>query len=178
MADGSDATGEEEMSETPLVLDGSRNSDHSATHSGARSVLNSMAAEEGSKGNMRRSESCINCGEVREIAARGLCFKCYRQAERAGDRQRISVDRHNPGVRPEHKKLVRGFAAVIAGLGDLRVSRDDVMTIRRVLDPYLAPVGNLLAPALEQEKTEAEVNGEHNAQKCSPFTQDPMLRGV
>ena len=32
--------------------------------------------------NKRKVAGCINCGEQREIAAHGLCFKCYRQEER------------------------------------------------------------------------------------------------
>ena len=30
----------------------------------------------------RSIKGCMNCGEIREIAAHGLCFKCYRQEER------------------------------------------------------------------------------------------------
>jgi len=30
----------------------------------------------------RSIKGCMNCGETREIAAHGLCFKCYRQEER------------------------------------------------------------------------------------------------
>jgi len=32
---------------------------------------------------VRRLDSCINCGDEREITAHGLCFKCYRAEERA-----------------------------------------------------------------------------------------------
>ncbi len=80
---------------------------------------------------MRRTEGCLNCGEVREIAAHGLCFACYRRKDRASDRQLPSVDRHNPGVRREHKKLFRGFTNVMVGLSDLGASKDDVLTIRQ-----------------------------------------------
>ena len=101
---------------------------------------------------MRRTDGCLNCGEEREIAAHGLCFTCYRQAERAGDRQRTRMDRHNAGVRRDHKKLIRAFAAVIAGLGDLGASRDDVLMVRRMLEPYIAPIAYFLEPAPKEQK--------------------------
>ena len=65
---------------------------------------------------MRRIDGCVQCGEVREIAGNDLCFKCYRQAERAADRQFAGVDRHNPGIRREHKKVFRGFTKRDGGL--------------------------------------------------------------
>ena len=52
----------------------------------------------------RKIDGCLNCGEVREMAAHGLCFKCYRRNDRANDRQLAGVDRHNPGIRREHKR--------------------------------------------------------------------------
>lgn len=57
----------------------------------------------------RRLGSCMNCGEEREMAAFGLCFKCYRREDRAKDRMFAAVDRRNPGIRREHKKLVPGI---------------------------------------------------------------------
>ena len=108
---------------------------------------------------MRRTDGCINCGEVREIAAHGLCFTCYRQRERA---DRISVDRHNPGVRREHRKLFRGFAAVMSGLSDLGVSKTDVLAIRRLLEAYLAPIFEFLAGAQQSGPFARAVNGEQN----------------
>jgi hypothetical protein len=113
---------------------------------------------------MRRTDGCVQCGEVREIAGKGLCFKCYRQAERAADRQFAGVDRHNPGIRREHKKVFRGFTAVMAGLSDLGVELNDALAIRRILEPYIVLIAKFLAPAPEQEKRETEVNSERNSQ--------------
>jgi hypothetical protein len=110
---------------------------------------------------MRRVDSCTNCGETREIAAHGLCFTCYRRDDRAKDRQ-FAVDRHNPGIRREHKKMFRGFTAVMAGLSDLGVQRSDVLTIRRMLDPYVAPIADFLGPA-SPEEVEGVVNGEQKS---------------
>jgi hypothetical protein len=109
---------------------------------------------------MRRTEGCLNCGETREIAAHGLCFRCYRRNERADDRQFAMVDRHNPGLRKEHKKMFRGFTGVMAGLSDLGVSKSDVLAIRRMLDPYVVAIAEFLAPASDKGEVEGIVNGE------------------
>ena len=103
---------------------------------------------------MRRTDGCLNCGETREIAAHGLCFACYRRNKRAADNQFIRGDRHNPGVRREHKKLLRGFASVICGLADLGATTEDVLAIRRIIEPYLEPVTKFLA--LKSEKTQSK----------------------
>lgn len=115
---------------------------------------------------MRQMICCLNCGEVREMAAHGLCFACYRREERASDRQLPGVDRHSPGVRREHKKLFRGFTNLMIGLSDLGVSLDEVLAIRRAVEPYLAPITKFLAP--EPEKSEDAVNSEQKL--CEVFT--------
>ena len=108
----------------------------------------------------RRTDGCLNCGEIREMAAHGLCFRCYRQEERADDERFADVDRNNPGVRREHKKLFRGFTGVMTGLSDLAVQKSDVLTIRRMLDPYVIPIAEFLSPMAEQDEREADVNSE------------------
>jgi hypothetical protein len=109
---------------------------------------------------MRKLICCRNCGEEREMAAHGLCWKCYRREERANDRPR--VDRHSPGVRREHKKAFRGFTNLMLGLSDLGVSKNDVLAIRRMVEPYLEPIATFLA--LDPEKSEGRVNGEQESQ--------------
>jgi hypothetical protein len=113
----------------------------------------------------RGTDGCLNCGETREIAAHGLCFKCYRRKERADDRQFAGVDLHNPGVRREHKKLFRGFTAVMTGLSDLAVQKSDVLAIRRMLDPYVASIAEFLSPVAEQDEPKADVNGEQTSRQ-------------
>ena len=108
---------------------------------------------------MRRIDSCTNCGEIREIAGRGLCYMCYRRQERADGRRFAGVDRHTPAIRREHKKLFRAFTAVMTGLSDLGISKDDVFTIRQTIEPYLTPIAKFLAVTPEQD--EDEVNSEH-----------------
>jgi hypothetical protein len=111
---------------------------------------------------VRRMDGCVNCGEIREIAAHGLCFRCYRTKERAGDGKQSAVDRHNPGIRREHKKLFRGFTSVMVGLSDLGISKNDVLTIRQMIEPYLSPIATFLAVKSQQQ--EGEVNGEQESQ--------------
>jgi hypothetical protein len=122
----------------------------------------------------RKVEGCLNCGEVREIAAHGLCFKCYRREDRAKDRDLSGTDRHNPGLRKEHKKMFRGFASVMAGLSDLCVSRSDVLAIRRSLEPYLLPISSFLALRPDDEENSSVVNSEQKS--GVKFTVHTMLR--
>jgi hypothetical protein len=111
---------------------------------------------------MRKIDGCVKCGETREIAARGLCFRCYRSAERAADRQFTYVDRHNPGVRREHIKLLRGFTNVMIGLSELGVPQSEVMAIRRLIDPYLCLIAEFLVSEEALVAGTAAVNGEHD----------------
>jgi hypothetical protein len=127
---------------------------------------------------MRRNDGCIGCGEVRELAAHGLCFKCYRREERTTDRPFAIVDRHNPGIRREHKKLFRGFTGVMVGLSDLGVAMSDVLAIRRILEPYTSPIAKFLALAPEQVQTQGKVNGEHNCQNLFTVHTGPDAKGA
>jgi hypothetical protein len=101
----------------------------------------------------RKVDACMNCGEERGIAAHGLCFQCYRRQERAADR--TYVDRHNPGVSPDQKRILSGFAKLMAGLGDIGVPRGAVLLIRRMISPYLIPVQHLLSPPPPGPETDA-----------------------
>ena len=52
-----------------------------------------LATTRGESGNgimqgAQKNRGCLNCGEVREIAAHGLCFKCYRR-RRARERPEV-----------------------------------------------------------------------------------------
>jgi hypothetical protein len=92
----------------------------------------------------------MNCGETREIAARGRCFRCYRAYER--DRNAVASERHTPALRKEHTKLLNGLTKVMSGLQALGVGGADVQAIRSLLSPYLEPVAHLL---------DSRVNSEH-----------------
>jgi hypothetical protein len=120
---------------------------------------------------MRRIDGCKDCGETREMATCDLCFTCYRRQERAADRQFAGVDRHTPAIRREHKKLFRGFTAVMTGLSDLRISKEDVLTIRQTIEPYLTPIAKFLAVMPQQDKD--GVNSEHESPKTFFVHSDP-----
>ena len=97
------------------------------------------------------------------MAGKHLCFKCYRQKERTEDRKFGGVDRHNPGIRREHKKLFRGLTGMMVGLSDLGVSNADVLRIRRIIDGYLSPIAKFLTPAPISKDAGVEVNSEHES---------------
>src|SRR5438477_145298 len=90
---------------------------------------------------MRKTAQCMNCGEVREIAAHGLCFTCYRRSERRVDR---SVDRHSPGIRRDDFRLVSSYCQILKALSSIGVGQADVEQVRRILAPYLEPIAPLL----------------------------------
>jgi hypothetical protein len=124
---------------------------------------------------MRKVDSCMNCGEQRELAAHGLCFKCYRNTERA--RQRATeaelTDRHNPGIRKQHKQLFRGLASIMSGLSDVQASKSDVLAVRSIISPYLEPIAQYL------EQTRFSVNSEHTSSGAfTPFTEDTTTKNA
>jgi hypothetical protein len=81
---------------------------------------------------------------MKAIAARGLCYKCYRAEERT--RERATPDRHNPGMHREHKKLFKALSSVMGGLADMGCVRDDIFDIKKILQPYLEPIAQYLNP--------------------------------
>jgi hypothetical protein len=91
----------------------------------------------------RRLDRCARCGEPREIAARGLCFRCYRRESRATERA-LTIDRHTPGIRREQKRIIRAYAQVMSGLADLGVSQEAVREVLTTLSPYLRLAADLI----------------------------------
>lgn len=118
----------------------------------------------------------MNCGQLEVMAAHGICFRCYRREKRAEDRTledierelEVPPDRHNPGIRREHKKLFRGFTSVMVGLADLNVQRIDILTIRGMLEAYVAPIAEYLAATRVMSATEGRVNAKPGSE--SVFT--------
>ena len=96
----------------------------------------------------RRIARCEECGESREMATKHECFACYRSRKRAEDQP---IDRHNPGLRREHQKLLKGYANLITALYQLRIARPHVVQIRDLVAPYLAPVADFLPRIRERE---------------------------
>lgn len=61
-------------------------------------------------------------------------------------------DRWSPGIPKQAKKLFRGFTAVMGGLSDIGASKGDVHEVRRIIEPYLAPIAEYLsAPGYPDE---------------------------
>jgi hypothetical protein len=123
----------------------------------------------------RRIDRCLNCGEVRELAAHGLCFACYRRDARAQVRPELNVDRHSPGIRKEQKKLIKAFATLMGGLADLGVSKDDVLRVQAITAPYLITVlqylqleDQLNVQASEREPSTASVHRSLEAGQTAP----------
>src|SRR5450759_1400477 len=112
---------------------------------------------------MRRTDACRNCGEIRELAAHGLCFACYRADERKAEAAARPIDRHSPAIRKEHKKMFKAVAALMGGLSDLGVGREHVMAIKKIVEPYLAPIQEYLNT----------VNGEHESKKFTVHQPPP-----
>lgn len=106
----------------------------------------------------RPIDICAECGQEQEIAAHGLCFGCYRRLERKRKRQIAGVDRHNPALRPEHKRLFRGFNAIMAGIADLRISQADAMAMRELIGPYVTPVEKYLKGSEVNSELENDVH--------------------
>jgi hypothetical protein len=91
---------------------------------------------------MRKLEQCINCGEERELAAFHLCFKCYRQRERAFSSG--PVDRHTAVITKERQKLFLAYAQLMTSLAKLGVNKTDVESVVEIVRPYLTPISEQL----------------------------------
>jgi NMD protein affecting ribosome stability and mRNA decay len=120
---------------------------------------------------MRKVESCRHCGEEREIAAHGLCFKCYRETERAIKRQpdaveQRRVDRHNPAIRKDAQHIFSAYAQLMVSLGKLGVSKADVRSVVDIIRPYLTPIAEYLRHSgqLEQVNSEQAPEAVHGSQ--------------
>jgi hypothetical protein len=104
---------------------------------------------------MRRINGCINCGEEREMAAHGLCFKCYRRVERGAERAENSIG--NGWLLTDHKKAFTVVTRILTALSDCpAIEQSDRLKIQMILRPYLDKLADCFAP---KEKRKP-VNGE------------------
>jgi hypothetical protein len=118
-----------------------------------------------------RIDTCVKCGaEDVQIAARDLCYSCYRAEERA--RERPLPDRHNPALRREHKKLFKAFSQVMGGLTDLGAVQDDVLDVREILQPYLESIQEYLNAIPTEPKDTPPEPSEQKPEAGSLFTVD------
>ena len=98
---------------------------------------------------MRRLDGCINCGDEREIAAHGLCFKCYRAAERA---QKAAPDPvwarlGYGGLLREQKRAFTIVTNILKAISDCpAIEQSDKKQIQIILRPYLDRLAECFAP--------------------------------
>ena len=100
---------------------------------------------------MRRRDGCMNCGEVREIAGHGLCFRCYRAEERAskaaGGVDPLWANQGNGNLLKEQKKAFTVVTNILKNISDCPlISRDDVKQMQDILRPYLDKMAECFAP--------------------------------
>jgi hypothetical protein len=118
----------------------------------------------------RKIDVCMNCQEELPIAAHGLCFCCYRRVKRAEKKEEdmssetTKRDLHSPGLRKEHKVILKAHASILSNLADLRCSKADIHHIQEILRPYLEPVSEFVTinKAEEHESPNAEDDDESN----------------
>jgi hypothetical protein len=104
---------------------------------------------------MRRLDSCINCGDEREIAAHGLCFKCYRAAERArkATPDPVWARLGNGYLLREQKKALTVVTGILKAIADCpAVEENDRKQIQNILRPYLYKLADCFAPKRENGK--------------------------
>lgn len=101
---------------------------------------------------MRKAKSCVNCGETREMVNDTLCSQCYQK--NIGAAKASTVDRHNPGLRREDQKLLRGYMNALLGLSEIGVQRADLLKIVKIIEPYLVLVSQYF-PASVHSRTRA-----------------------
>lgn len=91
----------------------------------------------------------MNCGEVREMAAHGLCFKCYRAEERA---QKATPDPvwarlGNGWLLKEQKKAFTVVTNILKAISDCpAIEQRDQQQIQNILRPYLDKLAECFAP--------------------------------
>jgi hypothetical protein len=92
----------------------------------------------------------MNCGEEREMAGHGLCFKCYRAKERKEQRKENAVFRENLGngdLLKGQKKLFKFCNRVLSDLADLPCVEEEWKDRLRIL---IKPKHDELARAFKQ----------------------------
>ena len=97
----------------------------------------------------------MNCGEMREIAAHSLCFKCYRAAERA---QKATPDPvwarlGNGWLLREQKRAFTVITGILKAIADCpTVGDSDRKQIQVLLRPYLDKLAECFAPKARNGK--------------------------
>src|SRR5437867_884107 len=107
----------------------------------------------------RTPRRCEICGEHREMATKEECFACYRKRMRARDEELVLIDRHNPAIKREHRRMLNAYSKLMVALSELGVNRQHVFAIRDIVGPYIEPITEFLpASEGEREREQARVH--------------------
>jgi hypothetical protein len=106
----------------------------------------------------RTIKACMNCGETREIAAHGLCFRCYRQEERKlADDLWARPDPNAKELAKTQRKTRKALMKMMDALEEIEsgklVPQETVEAWRKLLRPEVERIALSLG--------EAQVNSEH-----------------
>lgn len=100
---------------------------------------------------MRRIDSCMNCGDERELVANGFCAKCYmasrREAEKRDEPSWASPDRSQRRYIAERNKMLVNLTKIVKLVDETPcISPEDILAIKTVIRPYLLERAESLAP--------------------------------
>ena len=109
----------------------------------------------------------MNCGDEREIVARGLCAKCYMANRRAGERLDdpfgLSPDHINRRYIAERNKMLVNLTRIIKLVDETPcLSHEDTATIKVTIQPYLLERANDLAPKKSDPELTVNTKSESN----------------
>lgn len=100
---------------------------------------------------MRRIDTCINCGDERELVSHGWCARCYmgqrREAEKRDEPAWASPDRSQRRYIAERNKMLVNLTKIVKLVDETPcISPDDIQAIKTVIRPYLLERAESLAP--------------------------------
>jgi hypothetical protein len=100
---------------------------------------------------MRKIDSCMNCGEERELVAHGLCARCYmagrRETERRDDPYRLIPERSQRRYVAERNRNLINLTKIVKLVDETTCLSPDHMTaIKMVVQPYILERAVDLAP--------------------------------
>ena len=115
----------------------------------------------------------MNCRAEGTIAAHGLCYTCYRAADRAAENPWATADKHNRQTIKAREKLMkcitRMLADASAAVQTALFEDEDADAIRRILRPYFQQLLNALPTvSVNSEHETTDVNNEQTAEPVHP----------
>lgn len=116
----------------------------------------------------RSIKGCINCGETREMAAHGLCFKCYRAEERElSDARWARPDPSAKELAKTQRKTRKALMKMLDALEEIEVGKLVPEATTEAWRTLLRPEVEKIALSLGQPKVNSEQENESDL-----FTQD------